>query len=193
MARIGVRVEATEENTQQRDFGNIPNGDYLLEITASEVREKNEGTRDHAINLSVTIDVIEPEEFKGRKIFGNYNLQHPKDDVQRIGQQQFACLLRALGMSEAPEDSEELHLVSFTAKIGMGRDSKEKNADGTPKYAARNEVKKYYYPDQGDIPQPSIDANQPAAAPAAANDNRQAAARPAAAAATGARRPWGAK
>lgn len=192
MARIGVRVEATEENTQQRDFGNIPNGDYLLEITASEVREKNEGTRDHAINLSVTIDVIEPEEFKGRKIFGNYNLQHPKDDVQRIGQQQFACLLRALGMSEAPEDSEELHLVSFTAKIGMGRDSKEKNADGTPKYAARNEVKKYYYPDQGDIPQPSIDANQPAAAPAAANDNK-AAARPAAAAATGARRPWGAK
>lgn len=192
MARIGVRVEATEENTQQRDFGNIPNGDYLLEITASEVKEKNEGTRDHAINLSVTIDVIEPEEFKGRKIFGNYNLQHPKDDVQRIGQQQFACLLRALGMSEAPEDSEELHLVSFTAKIGMGRDSKEKNADGTPKYAARNEVKKYYYPDQGDIPQPSIDANQPAAAPAAANDNK-AAARPAAAAATGARRPWGAK
>ncbi|THK38141.1 DUF669 domain-containing protein [Ensifer sp. MPMI2T] len=193
MARIGVRVEATEENTQQRDFGNIPNGDYLLEITASEVKEKNEGTRDHAINLSVTIDVIEPEDFKGRKIFGNYNLQHPKDDVQRIGQQQFACLLRALGMSEAPEDSEELHLISFTAKVGMGRDSKEKNADGSPKYAARNELKKYYYPDHGDIPQPSIDANQPAAAPAAANDNKAAARPAAAAAATGARRPWGAK
>lgn len=191
MARIGVRVEATEENTQQRDFGNIPNGDYLLEITASEVREKNENTRDHAITLLTTFDVIEPAEFKGRKIFANFNLQHPKDDVQRIGQQQFACLLRALGMSEAPEDSEDLHLVSFMAKIGMGRDSKEKNVDGSPKYAARNEVKKYYYPDQGDMPQPSVDDVQP---PAPANDNRQpaaAAARPAAAA-TGSR-PWGKK
>lgn len=190
MARIGVRVEATEENTQQRDFGNIPNGDYMLEITASEVREKNENTRDHAITLLTTFDVIEPADFKGRKIFANFNLQHPKDDVQRIGQQQFACLLRALGLSEAPEDSEELHLISFMAKIGMGRDSKEKNADGSPKYAARNEVKKYYYPDQGDMPQPSVDEVQP---PAAANDNKPApaAARPAAAAAGS--RPWGKK
>lgn len=191
MARIGVRVEATEENTQQRDFGNIPNGDYLLEITASEVREKNEGTRDHSITLLATFDVIEPAEFKGRKVFANFNLQHPNDKAQTIGQQQFACLLRALSMSEAPEDSEELHLISFTAKIGMGSDSKEKNTDGSPKYAARNEVKKYYYPDQGDMPQPAIDAVQP---PAPANDNRQSA--PAAggqAAAPAGRRPWGAK
>lgn len=190
MARIGVRVEATEENTQQRDYENLPNGDYKLEISASEVKETGEGTRDHKIVLKVTYDVIEPDDFKGRKIFGNYNLQNPNSTAQEIGQQQFACLLRAMEMNEAPEDSEELHFVPFVAKIGMGKPSK----DG--QYAARNEIKKYYYPDQGNIPTPAVDANQPRPAandnkPApqarAANDNKPAAAT------GGARRPWGSK
>ncbi|NTA48182.1 DUF669 domain-containing protein [Agrobacterium tumefaciens] len=192
MAKIGIRVEATEENTQQRDFTNLPNGDYQLEISGSEIKEKNEGTRDHAINLSVSIDVLAPEELKGRKIFNNYNLQHPNPQVQEIGQRQFACLLRSLGLTEAPEDSDELHFISFFARIGMGKDSKDKNADGTPKYAARNELKKYYYPDEGNLPEPKVEA-----APPAANDNRRTAAsndnKPAAAAAGTTRRPWGAK
>lgn len=195
MAKIGVRVEATEENTQQRDFSNLPNGDYQLEISASEIKEKNEGSRDHSINLSVTIDVLAPEELKGRKIFSNYNLQHPNSQVQEIGQRQFACLLRSLGMQDAPEDSDELHFISFFARIGMGKDSKDKNADGSPKYAARNELKKYFYPDEGNLPEPKVDAGPVAAndnrrQPAASNDNRQAAqadAKPAA------RRPWGNK
>lgn len=192
MAKIGIRVEATEENTQQRDFTNLPNGDYQLEISGSEIKEKNEGTRDHAINLSVSIDVLAPEELKGRKIFNNYNLQHPNPQVQEIGQRQFACLLRSLGLTEAPEDSDELHFISFFARIGMGKDSKEKNTDGTPKYAARNELKKYYYPDEGNLPEPKVEA-----APSAANDNRRTAAsndnKPAAAAAGTTRRPWGSK
>jgi hypothetical protein len=122
-------------------FGNVPNGDYKLEITASDVPIKNEGTRDQATTVKVTIDIIEPEEFKGRKIFGNYNVEHPKAQVQEIGQKQFSCLLRALGMTESPEESDELHFISFTARIGMGKDSKEKNADGSPQYpgAQRNQ------------------------------------------------------
>ncbi|MBB4192756.1 DUF669 domain-containing protein [Rhizobium aethiopicum] len=190
MAKIGVRVEATEENTQQRDFTNLPNGDYALEISASDIKEKNEGTRDHAINLSVTIDVLAPEELKGRKFFGNYNLQHPNSQVQEIGQRQFACLLRALGMNEAPEDSDELQFITFHARVGMGKDSKDKNADGTPKYAARNEIKKYYYPDEGNVPEPKVDA-----APVAANDNRQASRAPAQQQESkpAGRRPWGSK
>lgn len=193
MARIGVQVQATEENTQQRDFTNLPNGDYRLEVSANTVNQKNEGTRDHSINLNLTIDVIAPDELKGRKLFVNYNLQHPKPDVQEIGQRQFACLLRALEMQEAPDDADELQFKEFGAKIGMGKDSKNKNADGTPQYPARNEIKKYYYPDEGPLPDPALDVVQPSAArPAAANDNRPAASRPAPAAAAGGakKNPW---
>jgi hypothetical protein len=74
----------------------------------------------------------------------------------------------------------------------MGKDSKEKNADGSPQYPARNTIKKYFYPDQGDVPEPAIDAIQPGAATTAraqapVNDNRQAAA----AAKPAGAKPWG--
>lgn len=187
MARIGVKVEATEENTKQRDFTNLPDGDYLLEVTANDVKIKNEGRSDQSVNVSLTIDVIQPEEMKGRKLFANYNLEHPNAQAMEIGKDQFACLLRALGMQESPEDGDELMFKEFMAKVGMGKDSKTKNADGSPQYPARNELKKYYYPDEGNMPTPAITAPTPA------NDNRPAttAAKPAAAAAAGGRKPWG--
>jgi len=191
MARLGVRVEATEESTQQRDFSNIPNGIYRLEISASDATVKNEGTREQAITVKATFDVLEPDEFKGRKVFGNYNVEHPSAQAQEIGQKQFSCLLRALSMTESPEETEELHYIPFVARIGMGKDSKEKNADGTPKYAAKSEIKHYYYPDQGELPEPAIDENQPAPTPKAANDNRPAPQQQAADPKAGGRRPWG--
>lgn len=193
MAKIGVRIEATEENTQQRDFGHVPNGIYRLEISASAVPVKNEGTAQQTVTANLTIDVLEPEELKGRKIFANYNLEHPNTQAQEIGNRQFSCLLRALEMTESPGDSDELHFIAFTAQIGMGKDSKEKNADGSPKYPARNEIKRYYYPDEGNIPAPAIEQR-----PAAANDNRRqpandnTASKPADAKPASAR-PWGKK
>ncbi|HRK69438.1 MAG TPA: DUF669 domain-containing protein [Hyphomonas sp.] len=197
MARLGVRVEATEESTQQRDFGNVPDGIYKLEITASEVSIKNENTREQATTVKVTYDIIEPEEYKGRKIFNNFNVEHPKAQVQEIGQRQFSCQLRAIEMTESPEDTDELHMIAFMAKIGMGKDSKEKNADGTPVYPARNEVKLYYYPDQGELPEPVITGTVPAPTrQPAANDNRRAPendSRQSAPATGEKRRPWGSK
>ncbi|MNL34377.1 hypothetical protein D3C87_1563480 [compost metagenome] len=134
--------------------------------------------------------VVAPEQLKGRKIFGSYNLENANADAQRIGQQQFASLCRAIGVDSC-EDSEELHFRTFTAKIGLGKPSK----DG--QYPARAEIKSYAFPDTGNVPEPAIDAVQPAK-PVAANDNArpaaaatQAAARPAAAA--GGSRPWGKK
>jgi len=132
--------------------------------------------------------VIRPEEYAKRKLFNNYNLKNKSTQAQEIGQRQFASLCRAIGVSEV-EDSEELHFKAFTAKIGLGKPSK----DG--QYPARAEIKRYYYPDEGNVPQPSIDTNQPVAQARPANDNRPAAAnsnKPApAAAAAGKKRPWG--
>lgn len=172
MARIGTRIEVTEESTQQREYENLPDGVYRLEITASEAKESDNPRK---FGLKTTMDVIEPVTYKGRKLFVFFNLEHPTPVAQEIGQKQFSCLLRALEMGEAPEDSDELHFHAFTAKIGMGKPSK----DG--QYAAQNEIKKYYYPDEGNVPDAEV-------TPPAANDNRPAA-RPSAVAATAAARP----
>jgi hypothetical protein len=137
----------------------------------------------------VTNDVIAPEEYKGRKLFNNYNLENANAQAQEIGQRQFASLCRAIGVSEV-EDSEELHFKSYRVKIGLGKPSK----DG--QYPARAEIRRYYFADEGDLPEVGIDATQP---PKAANDNRAAAndnqrPAPAAQAAGGQKaRPWGRK
>lgn len=154
MAKLGSSFNASEQDTTQTDYANLPNGNYKLEVEASEVKEGDEGR----ITVKTTINVLEPEAFKDRKIFNNYNLSNPNQQAQEIGQRQFAMLCRAIGVNEV-EDTEDLHLLPFMARIGLGKPSK----DG--QYAARSEIKKYFYPDEGDLPDPEIDENQPVAAP----------------------------
>ena len=196
MAKIGVKIEATQEGTEQRttDFPNLPNGVYLLEMEAGEVIEKEEGTPQHSITVKMVSQVREPEEYAGRKLFINYNIQNPSAQAQEIGNRQFQCLLRSLEMTEVPgDDTDNLLFLPFTATIGMGKDSKTKNADGSPQYPARNEIKRYWFPDEGNVPE--IGITGPVTPSKPANDNKPAA-RPAAAAvapAAGARRPWGSK
>jgi len=188
MASLGQKFDATQHNTDQRDYEELPNGIYKMEIEASEVKETSTGS---GTILKATMVVIEPEDLKGRKLFTNYNLENKNAQAQEIGQKQFASLCRAIGISEV-DDSEQLHFESFTVKVGLGKASK----DG--QYPAREEIKRYYFPDEGNVPDPAIDENQPAPAAKPANDNRQQASndnRPAQqAAATGGagarKRPW---
>lgn len=170
MASLGTRVEVTEEGTEQRpQYENLPNGNYLLQMESADVVEKNEGTAEHSIMVKSTFEVLEPEEFKGRKLFGNYNLKNKSEQAQQIGNNQFQCLLRAIEVPSA-DDTDELLFRSFMATVGLGKDSKEKNADGTPVYPAKPEIKRYWYPDVGDAPAPGVTAAPPSAK-APANDN----------------------
>lgn len=184
MARLGTAFDATQHDTEQRaEYAELPNGIYKMEVEASDVAATKDG---RGTILKTTNNVLEPEEFKGRKLFNNYNLENPNAQAQEIGQRQFASLCRAIGVNSV-EDSEELHYRAFTVRVALGKPSK----DG--QFPARAEIKRYYFPDEGDLPEPAIDVNQPR--PAAANDNKpapaQQASRPAAAA-TG-NRPWGKK
>ncbi|MBX5010858.1 DUF669 domain-containing protein [Rhizobium lentis] len=185
MAQLGQRFNAQDHDTEQRG-SNLPNGIYVLEVSTSEVKPTAKG---NGTILKLTYDVVEPAEFKGRKIFANINLENANAQAQEIGQRDLAKLCRAVGLDEVI-DSDELHFISFTAKVGV-----EKPRDG---YEPRNEIKRFFYPDEGAVPPAEIDANQPAQRPAPANDNRRpaanqtAASKPAGGATSGgARRPWG--
>jgi hypothetical protein len=185
MARLGTAFNAQDHDTTQSDYSELPNGIYKLEIEASDVVPTKAG--DGTI-LKTTFAVIEPEELKGRKLFGSYNLENKSPQAQEIGQKQFASLCRAIGESTV-EDSEDLHFRGFVAKVGLGKPSK----DG--QYPARAEIKAYYFPDDDkEVPEPAIDDVQPAARAAPANDNKPApAARTAAAPAEKGKSPWAKK
>ncbi|MAZ17924.1 MAG: hypothetical protein CL535_16540 [Ahrensia sp.] len=192
MAQLGSKFNATEHDTEQRDdYPELPNGIYRLEMEASEIKEnpRKNGNGTNTL-LKTTFNVLEPAEYEGRKLFNNYNLEHESSQAQEIGQKQFAALCRAVEIAEV-DDSEELHFRAFTATVKLGKPSKEKDANGNPAYPARAEIKRYYFPDEGNVPEPAIDDNQPKAAPA--KDNRQAASndnKPAAASGQK-KRPWG--
>jgi hypothetical protein len=171
MAGLGRKYTAGDVETEQRDFEDLPAGILQFEIEATEIVETGPESNRTGNGMKYTANVLAPEEVKGRKFFGFINLENKSDIAQKIGQQEFACLRRACGIDEI-EDTEELHFISYTVKLGLGKPSKAKNADGTPTYPARMEVKRYYFADEGNVPAPCLDATQPARAPAAANDNR---------------------
>lgn len=187
MASLGRRFDATQHDTTQSDYSELPNGIYRIEIEASEVKATSNGK---GTVLKVTNSVIEPEACAGRKLFGNYNIENESAQAQEIGQKQFASLCRAIGVSDV-EDSEDLHFKAYTVRVALGKPSK----DG--QYPARAEIKRYFFEDEGDLPTPEIDAIQPAKAPPVAANNNQ---RPAAAnqnsaapAKAAGNRPWGSK
>lgn len=159
MAQLGSKFDATSHDTEQRDYENLPDGIYRLEVIQSEVSatSKGDGTL-----LKLRYSAIEPEEYKGRLIFGNITLENPNSSAQEIGQKQLASLCRAVGLSEV-EDSDQLHFIGFTAKVGLSKERKV----GDKVYAPRNEVKRYYFPDSDDMPEIGITG------PVAANDNRK--------------------
>ncbi len=179
MAKLGQKFDATEHDTEQRDYEELPNGIYKIEVMEADVAPTKSG---NGTILKTTNRVILPEEYEGRLIFNNYNLENANDVAQRIGQQQFASLCRAMDV-ESVEDTDELLFKAYTVKIGLGKPSK----DG--QYPARAEIKTYYFPDQENVPVPAVDVNQPAKP---ANDNKPAANNKPAASGGGAKkRPWG--
>lgn len=178
MAKLGQQFDATAHDTEQREYTPIPDGDYALEVLESDVVETKSG-----MGLKLTYQVTEGD-YEGRRIYGFMNIANESAQAQEIGQKELASLCRAIGLPMI-EDSEELHFKRFEAKIGMGKPSKEKEDDGrgnmVPKYPARNEIKRFYFPDEGGAPKPQ-----------AANDNTPPPAQQEAAAAKPAgSRPWG--
>ncbi|SKA20163.1 DUF669 domain-containing protein [Consotaella salsifontis] len=196
MANLGRKFDASEHDTDSHgQYDELPDGIYELEIEASEVKENSKG---NGTILKTTAVVLRPEEFKDRKFFDTFNLEHSNPQAQEIGQRQFAQLCRAIGVVEV-EDSEELHFRSYVVKIGLGKPSKEKDESGNPRYPARAEVKRYFYPDEGNVPEPeaaSPAAERPsshggATPPARHGQSASRAAQAGASSGPAKKRPWG--
>lgn len=175
MAKLGQRFDATaHDTTPQGDFEDLPTGIYRFEIEAAEIKDTGPEEARTGSGMKYTANVLEPEDLAGRKFFGFINLENANSQAQEIGQREFASLCRALEL-DGVDDTDELLLIPYTVKLGMGKDSKKRNADGSPQYPARVEVKRYFYPDEGAVPDAAVDAVQPVKRPAPANDNRPAA------------------
>jgi hypothetical protein len=192
MAKLGTTIRPHDHDTEQQDFELLPDGIYRLEVSASDVKKDDDGNT----VANFTIEVVEPEDFAKRRFFTWVDIEHREAEKQARGQREISKMSRAMFGADAPEnidDSEELHFRTFTARVKRNEAGVSKA--GRP-YKAKNSISKYFYSDEGELPEPEIFATQPATTRTApANDNRQApandnraAARPAAAAAGS--KPW---
>lgn len=194
MAKFGFDYQVDVENTENQggDFGLLPEMYARLEVSACDLKPTKD-TR--GTEAALVIDVIEPEEFKGRKIWAYWTIDHPDGKVINkafgYGKAQFDRLCRAVGVP-FPEDTDDILLRAFVAKVGVKAGGPK---DGGGFYKDKNEIKHWYYDDDdAKEPIPEIGVIE-GAAPAAANDNRPAAndnrpaAKPAPARAAGSK-PW---
>jgi hypothetical protein len=180
-----VDIDNTE-NQGGGDFELMPEMNAVLEASAIDLRDTRDERGTEAV---IVLDIVEPEEFKGRKLWAYWIISH-QDGAEnkryfKFGKPMFDRLCRAVDVPE-PEDTDDLLFKQFVAKIGIskGGDKKDERGAVVGKYDDKNEIKTFFYPDQSDK-YPEIGVIEGGAKPAAANDNKPAsrptASRPAAA------------
>lgn len=108
MAYIGNFDANTVEPS---DRSALPNGDYTAMITASEWKDSKIGVQ----YLALTLQVVDGHH-KGRFLWDNLNLNHPKREVQDIAQRTLSAICRATGHM-AISDSEELHNIPVVVRV----------------------------------------------------------------------------
>lgn len=168
MAKFGFDTSEIDVNAQG-SFDPMPEGNYVLKATEAEEKATKAGTGSY---LKVAFAVAEGD-FKGRKVWMNFNTQNPSEKAQAIGRQQLVSWATAAGKANA-SDSDQLIDRKFTCTLGIEKQ------EG---YAAQNTIKAFLFETASTSAEAPAAAVKPRSAPVAPK------AAPAAAAAKSAN-PW---
>lgn len=140
---------------EQQEFSALPEGQYVVIATASEMKPTKAGTGEF---LQFTFEVLDGP-MKGRKVWARLNLRNPNQTAMDIAQRELGAICRAVGVIK-PNDSAELHNRPLLITVGVEVDDRKRES---------NTIKKYE-PVSGAQQQPAATAQfrAPAPAPAAA-------------------------
>ena len=114
----------------QGDFDPLPPGKYLSAVTESEMRATKSGGE-----MLTCVETIQEGNYKGRKIWTNFNVVNASEKAQQIGRGQLSALSQACGLPGIPDESEALHGIAHWIKVGT---------EASPGYADKNVVKAWY-------------------------------------------------
>lgn len=204
MAKIGFEYEVDIENTdKQGGGGTLPHMYARIQAEAIELpaTTDNKGTQ-----AAITFEVVEPEEFKGRKFWAYWTIVHAdgfQHGAYKYGKPMFDRFARAVDVNvNADTDTDDLLFKSFVVELGIQEGGPKK--DGSGFYKDKNQINHFYYsdaaakeavPELGIIGDGTAGIKPKTAPPAAANNNQRPAANQNAAAPAKAAgdRPWGKK
>jgi len=101
----------------------LPQGEYTVVVTDSDMKTTQAGTGRY---LSLTFEVQAPEQFRGRKLWDNLNLENPSAKAVEIAQRQMAQLCLACGL-QGVSDSEQLHNIPVIAIVKVDKTDSTRN------------------------------------------------------------------
>lgn len=113
-------------------FDPIPPGDYILQVSETELKNTKDGTGQY---IKVAFTVMGPK-YEGRKIFTNFNIRNASPEAERIGVSQLKALVVAGGVAEPLMDTDQLMGATVSAHVTI-----DKSKD--PQYDDQNRVSHY--------------------------------------------------
>ena len=136
-----LNFDATQVSPESQ-FNPVPNGDYPVVITDSEMKTTNDGTGQY---LQLTLEIIEGH-YKGRKVWDRLNLVNKNTTAVEIAQRALSQICHAVQVLKV-DDSAQLHGKPLVAKLAV------RPASGG--YDESNDVKEYKAMPGAQVQQPA--------------------------------------
>jgi len=118
---------------EQQEFSALPEGQYVVIATASEMKPTKSGTGQF---LQVTFEVLDGPQ-KGRKVWSRMNLVNQNQTAVDIAQRELGAICRAVGVIK-PKDSSELHNKPLHITVAVEIDDRKRESNTIKKYEAIN-------------------------------------------------------
>ena len=114
---------------EQQEFSALPEGQYVVIATASEMKPTKSGTGQF---LQFTFEVLDGPQ-KGRKLWARLNLVNPNQIAVDIAQRELGAICRAVGVIK-PSDSAELHNKPMLITVAVEIDDRKRESNIIKKY-----------------------------------------------------------
>ena len=114
---------------EQQEFSALPEGQYVVIATASEMKPTKSGTGQF---LQFTFEVLDGPQ-KGRKLWARLNLVNPSQTAVDIAQRELGAICRAVNVIK-PSDSAELHNKPMLITVAVEIDDRKRESNIIKKY-----------------------------------------------------------
>lgn len=106
------QINFDANSVPESSYDPLPAGDYMVYISQTEVATSDKGNE----LLKVTFDVIQPEQYQGRKVFSNYTIGGPSQSAIATGQSILKQVCKAVGVMHVA-DSQQLHDIPLNIRV----------------------------------------------------------------------------
>lgn len=114
---------------EQQEFSALPEGQYVVIATASEMKPTKSGTGQF---LQFTFEVLDGPQ-KGRALWARLNLVNPNQTAVDIAQRELGAICRAVNVIK-PSDSAELHNKPMLITVAVEIDDRKRESNIIKKY-----------------------------------------------------------